>query len=104
MAFDHAGSRLMAPPSRRSFVSATAALLLVVMAGCATGPKTPPVGTLEPDKFLWERGTQTLIDKKWLTAREYFRQLVDVYPQSPYRADAKLGIGDTYIGEGTPEA
>ena len=29
-----------------------------------------------------------------------FRQLVDTYPQSPYRADAKLGVGDTYLGEG----
>jgi outer membrane protein assembly factor BamD len=27
-----------------------------------------------------------------------------VYPQSLYRADAKLGIGDTYIGEGTAES
>jgi outer membrane protein assembly factor BamD len=25
---------------------------------------------------------------------------VDGYPQSPYRADAKLGVGDSYLGEG----
>ncbi len=42
----------------------------------------------------------SLNDRKWLTSREYFRQLVDVYPQSPYRADAKLGIGDTYHRRG----
>jgi outer membrane protein assembly factor BamD len=29
---------------------------------------------------------------------------VDGYPQSHYRADAKLGIGDTYLGEGTAES
>lgn len=79
-------------------------LTLAVAAGCATGPKRPPTGTPEPDKFLFERGTEALNDKKWLTSREYFRQLVDVYPQSPYRAHAKLGIGDTYLGEGTAEA
>jgi outer membrane protein assembly factor BamD len=79
-------------------------ITLALAAACATGPKRPPTGTPEPDKFLFERGTEALIDKKWLTAREYFRQLVDVYPQSPYRAHAKLGIGDTYLGEGTAEA
>jgi outer membrane protein assembly factor BamD len=83
-------------------IVAVAALLLAT--ACASGPKRPPTGTPEPDKFLFERGTEALNDKKWLTAREYFRQLVDVYPQSPYRAHAKLGVGDTYLGEGTPEA
>ena len=29
-------------------------------------------------------------ERKWLTAREYFRQIVDNYPQSPFRPDAKL--------------
>ena len=31
-------------------------------------------------------------------------QVTETYTQSPYRPDAKLGIGDTYLGEGTPEA
>jgi outer membrane protein assembly factor BamD len=87
----------------------TAATLVTVLtlagvAGCASGPKKPPTGTPEPDRFLYERGSEALNDRKWLTAREYFRQLVDVYPQSQFRADAKLGIGDTYLGEGTAEA
>ena len=43
-------------------------------------------------------------DKDWFTAREYFRQLVDSYPQSRYRGDAKLGVGDTYLGEATSES
>jgi len=104
MAFDHTSGRLMAAPYVRSFTRAAVALLLVAAAACASGPKKPPVGTLEPDKFLFERGTETLNQKKWLTSREYFRQLVDSYPQSTYRADAKLGVGDTYLGEGTLEA
>jgi outer membrane protein assembly factor BamD len=80
------------------------AVALAVASACASGPKEPPTGTPEPDKFLFERGTAALNEKKWLTAREYFRQLVDVYPQSRYRGDAKLGVGDTYLGEGTAEA
>lgn len=83
-----------------------AALLaaLALTAACAGTTTRVPVGTLEPDKFLWERGTEALNARKWFTAREFFRQLVDGYPQSPYRQDGKLGIGDTYLGEGTAEA
>ena len=85
-------------------LSAVAALALFLGA-CATGAsKNPPTGTPDPDRFLFERGTENLNKKRWIVAREYFRQLVDSYPQSPYRADAKLGIGDTYIGEGTAES
>jgi outer membrane protein assembly factor BamD len=79
-------------------------ILLIGAAACASGPKRPPVGTPEPDKFLIDRGTEKLNKKDWFTAREFFRQLVDSYPQSIYRGDAKLGIGDTYLGEGTTEA
>ena len=64
----------------------------------------PPTGTPEPDKFLFERGTEALGKKRWLVSREYFRELIDTYPQSPNRAEAKLGIGDTYVGEGSAES
>jgi outer membrane protein assembly factor BamD len=70
---------------------------------CASSSTRVPTGTPEPDRFLFERGTETLNDRKWITSREFFRQLVDAYPQSPYRAEAKLGIADTYLGEGTAE-
>jgi outer membrane protein assembly factor BamD len=79
-------------------------LVVAFVSACASGPKKPPVGTLEPDKFLWERGTDELNKQHWLTAREYFRQLMDSYPQSTYRADAKLGLADTYLGEGSAES
>ena len=78
-------------------------LLLAVACGASTSKK-PPEGSLEPDKFLFDNGSKALNDKRWYVAREYFRQLVDNYPQSVYRADAKLGIADTYKGEHTPES
>lgn len=80
-------------------------VLAALAAGCATGgPRKPPEGSLEPDKFLFDRGTDNLNRKRWLVSREYFRQLVDSYPTSPHRADAKLGIGDTYLGERSAES
>ena len=78
--------------------------LAIGLTGCSSTAKKPPVGTPEPDKFLFDQGTEQLNRKHWLTAREYFRQLVDSYPQSRYRADAKLGVGDTYVGEHSSES
>jgi outer membrane protein assembly factor BamD len=81
------------------------AFLLVVSFGCAAGGRPAvPSGTLEPDKFLFDKGTTALEAKKWLTAREYFKQVVETYTGSMYRPDAKLGIGDTYLGEGSGES
>ena len=91
--------------STRRACSFLALAALLAAAGCAsTGPQKVPPGTPEPDKFLFEKGTTALDSKKWMTAREYFRELIDSYPQSRYRADAKLGLGDTYLGEGTTES
>ena len=79
-------------------------MAIALGSGCASGPSRPPTGTPEPDKFLFERGNEALAKKRWLVAREYFRELIDTYPQTPHRADAKLGIGDTYLGEGSAES
>jgi len=89
-----------------SIVRITAVIALAALVGaCASGgPKKPPTGAPDPDKFLFDRGNENLGRKRWIVAREYFRQLVDSYPQSPYRADAKLGIGDTYMGEKSAES
>lgn len=76
------------------------ALLCAAVTACASGQKDPTPGQVDADKFLYERGSALLAKKNWLTAREYFRRLVDSYPQSPLRSDAKLGIGDSFLGEG----
>jgi len=75
------------------------------VAACAAHTRgAVPVGTTEPDKFLFDKGTEALNARKWLTAREFFKQVTETYTQSSYRPDAKLGIGDTYLGEATAEA
>ena len=80
------------------------ALAAAVACGGATTRGALPSGTLEPDKFLFDKGTTALEAKKWLTAREYFKQVVETYTGSVFRPDAKIGIGDTYLGEGSGEA
>jgi outer membrane protein assembly factor BamD len=80
------------------------AIAAALAAGCVARSAGPPPGTVDADRFLFERGQETAADKKWLRAREYFRNVVDNYPQSPVRPDAKLALGDTYIGEHTTES
>jgi outer membrane protein assembly factor BamD len=89
---------------RLTVLGFTLSVVAALTTGCAGGSVKPPTGTPEPDKFLFDRGNEALNKKRWLVAREYFREIIDTYPQSPYRADAKLGVGDTYVGEGSAES
>jgi len=82
---------------------ALALALLAVVAACSPKSTTVPPGTAQPDRFLFDRGNMALQNKQWTNARTYFQQLVDGYPQSPLRPDAKLGVGDAYLGEGGTE-
>jgi outer membrane protein assembly factor BamD len=92
-------------PSGRVLRCAVTAVTLSAAIACASGGRgSVPPGTTEPDRFLFERGTEELDDRSWLTARQYFTQLTETYTQSPYRPEAKLGMGDSYLGEGTAES
>jgi outer membrane protein assembly factor BamD len=92
----------------RFIVRAPVLLALLALAGagaCSTRSRgLVPAGTTEPDRFLFDKGTEALDNKKWLTSREFFKQVVETYTQSTYRPDSKLGIGDSYLGEGSSEA
>ena len=89
---------------RFTLLSCLFATLALVSACASSGRAAVPPGTPQPDQFLFEKGNEALQNKKWLTAREFFKQVNETYTQSPIRPDAKLGIGDTYLGEGTSEA
>ena len=89
----------------RVTLAALLAASIVGAAGCAAGRRgSVPPGTSQPDKFLFDKGNEAIQKKKWLTAREYFKQVTETYTQSPLRPDAKLAVGDTYLGEGSTQA
>ena len=100
------GDAVTRPATLARLVVALVALVALLGAvGCLSDTRgAVPGGTLEPDKFLFDKGKTALEAKKWLTARDYFKQVVETYTGSVYRPDAKIGIGDTYLGEGTSEA
>jgi outer membrane protein assembly factor BamD len=87
--------------------SVLAVLLTIASLGapaCGASKSQIPPGTAEADKFLFTRGQEEFKERNWLKAREYYRQIVDNYPQSQFRPDAKLAVGDTYIGEDSTES
>src|SRR5918995_5346980 len=79
-------------------------VLIAFSAACGARRSTVPPGTAQADEFLFQRGQEELKERHWAAAREYYRQIVDNYPQSPVRPDAKLAVGDTYVGEDTAES
>lgn len=90
--------------TRRCALTVSILLAAVTLTGCGANRSEVPAATRDADQFLFTRGQEELKERNWLRAREYFRQIVDNYPQSQYRPDAKLAVGDTYIGEDTTES
>ena len=76
----------------------------LLLAACGGTREVSPANVANPDRFLYDRGIAALKEENWLEAREYFRQVVDNYPGSPLRPDAKLGLGDAYLGESSAES
>ena len=86
--------------ARRFAVLLVSALALGLAAcGGTQEARAPSVGELDADRYLFERGKSALDRHRWLEAREYFKKLIDTYPSSDFRQDARLGIGDAYLGE-----
>ena len=94
---------MMSDFGSRGFRIFVLAAMTALAGACAEKTATVTPGQADADKFLFDRGTAAAKDKKWLDSREYFRNLVDNYPQSPFRPDAKLALGDTYISDGGTE-
>lgn len=82
-----------------TMIVALAAALTLTACG-AKNKNAVPSDSSQPDRFLFDRGNEAMMKERWTDAREYYRQVVDNYPGSQLRADAKLGIADSYVKEG----
>ncbi len=91
---------------RRRLSQPLAAILgcALLAAACGEEPVEIPLATVGADNLLFDRGNTALQEGDWRTAREYFLQIRDNYPQSALRADTRLALGDTLEAEGTIEA
>jgi outer membrane protein assembly factor BamD len=73
-------------------------LLALTTAACSSNPPAA-TGPGDADKILFDRGQAALKERSWTRARTYFAELLESYPQSPLRAEAKLAVGDSFLGE-----
>ncbi len=77
---------------------------LFLVSGCGRRELEIATTSVDADKILFERGSDALEAEEWSLAREYFSQVRDNFPQSPLRADSRLGVADAYTGQGTSQA
>jgi outer membrane protein assembly factor BamD len=81
-----------------------AALSVILgLSACAGNRPATALGA-DAEKLLFDRGTAELKEENWIRAREYLQELLQTYPQSSFRAEAKLGVGDAFLGEGSTSA
>jgi len=87
-------------------VLGAACLLFILTAatGCAGKKNNTPPDPAVADQFLMQRGREAMVKKRWIEAREYFREVIDNYSSSPLRPEAKLAVGDSYLGEASTES
>ena len=77
-------------------------IALICLASSCGGEDPPDItpATLDGDRILFERGEAALAEEDWGNARGFFVQVRDNYPQSDFRADARLGVADSYEQQG----
>lgn len=52
------------------------------------------------DDVIWEAAQKAAEKKDWESARQYYKRLVDAFPQSPHHPDARIGLADSYFEQG----
>ena len=59
-----------------------------------------PTASAEPDKVLYDRAQADLKHARYTEGRLALQTLINTYPDSEYRAKAKLAVADSYFNEG----
>ena len=75
-------------------------LLLAGLSGCAhSGVDTASLSS-SSDAIVWDAAQKAYQKKQWETARQYYKRIVDGFPNSEYGPGARLGLGQSYFEEG----
>jgi outer membrane protein assembly factor BamD len=82
-------------------VASVIVLCLALFAyGCASGGQAD-IATLasNSDQVIFEAGQKAAEKKQWEAARQYFKRIVDGFPQSQLGPAARLALADSHYGE-----
>jgi outer membrane protein assembly factor BamD len=76
------------------------AAALLLLPACASHQLDLGAMSSASDLIVWEAGETAVKKKDWDSARQYFRRLIDAFPQSEHQADARIGLADSYFEQG----
>jgi outer membrane protein assembly factor BamD len=75
-------------------------LLAAALGGCASGGVDTASLSSSSDAIVWDAATKAYSKKQWDNARQYYKRIVDGFPNSEYGPGARLGLGQSYFEEG----
>ena len=87
-------------PGARVRRARVVALALLALPACSSHQLDLETLASASDDIVWEAGEKAAAKKDWESARQYYRRLVDAFPQSPHQPDARIGLADSYFDEG----
>jgi len=77
-----------------------AAAVVVLLPACSSHQVDLQALSSASDQIVWEAGEKAVAKKDWESARQYFRRLIDAFPQSEHQPGARIALADTYFEEG----
>jgi outer membrane protein assembly factor BamD len=77
-------------------------VLATLLGGCASSSIDLEKLSSPSDQVVWDAGQQAVANKDWEAARQYFRRIVDAFPQSQYQADSRIALADSYLAQAGP--
>lgn len=76
------------------------AVALLALPACSSHQLDLETLASASDDIVWEAGQKASAKKDWESARQYYRRLIDAFPQSPHQPGARIGLADSYFDEG----
>ncbi|HSD25725.1 MAG TPA: outer membrane protein assembly factor BamD [Vicinamibacteria bacterium] len=77
-----------------------AAAVLALLPACSSHQLDLEALSSASDQIVWEAGQKAVEKKDWESARQYYRRLIDAFPQSEHQPGARIALADTYFEEG----
>jgi outer membrane protein assembly factor BamD len=76
--------------------------LALLLAGCGAGTVDLEILSSPSDEVVFEAAKEAREKGAYEAARQYFRRVIDGFPQSRYQPEARIGLADTYMAQGGP--
>ncbi len=83
----------MAP--KRALKRAALVAAATLMVSCAGHHVDLAALSSPSDQIVWEAGQKAVKKRDWESARQYFKRIIDSFPQSEHQPDARIALADS---------